>query len=204
MVKEHVLIAAQNVSAHPLGAFTGEVAADSIKDYEIDYVMIGHHERRRLYGETQEVVTEKCKHAEDCHLNIIYCVGETQEQREAEQTEAVVSEQLKALIDAQVSDWSKCIIAYEPLWAMNTGIIASADQSQEACEMIREWVRKNVSKEAAEAVRIVYGGNVTETNAAKFAELPDIDGFLIGSTSTKPIFRKIFEVVAAEAAKFKW
>ena len=116
----------------------------------------------------------------------------------------MVGEQLKALLEAGVTDWGKCVIVYEPLWAMNTGIIASADQTQESCEMVRDWVKTNVGKEAAEAVRIVYGGNVTETNAAKFVELPDIDGFLIGSTSTKPIFRKIFEVVAAEAAKFKW
>ena len=87
---------------------------------------------------------------------------------------------------------------------MNTGTIASADQTQEACEMIRDWIKKNVNKEAAEATRIVYGGNVTETNAANFVRLPDVDGFLVGSTSTKPIFRKIFDMVAVEAALFKW
>ena len=129
MAKKHVLIAAQNVSAYPLGAYTGEVAADSIKDYEIDYVLIGHHERRLLHGENNDVITEKCKHAEDCSLNIVYCVGEDKEQREQEQTEQVKEAQLQSLIDAGVSDWSKCIIVYEPLWAMCTGIIASADET---------------------------------------------------------------------------
>ena len=200
LAKESVIIAAQNVSANPMGPYTGEVPADAIKDYEINHVLIGHHERRVLFGEDQAAVTSKCKHAEDCNLNIVYCVGETQEQREAEHTELVVFEQLKALLDAQVSDWSKCIIVYEPLWAMNTSIIASADQTQEACEMIRKWLADNVSKEAAAITKIVYGGNVTETNAANFVKLPDVDGFLVGSTSTKPIFRKIFDMVAAEAA----
>ncbi len=204
IAKENILIAAQNVSAHPPGFYTGEVPADAIKDYEINYVLIGHHERRLLFGEDQQAVTAKCKNAEDCQLNIVYCVGESQEQREAEHTETVVFEQLKALIEAGVSDWGKCIIVYEPLWAMNTSVIASADQTQEACEMIRNWVATNVSKEAAAITRIVYGGNVTETNAANFVRLPDVDGFLVGSTSTKPIFRKIFDMVAAEAAQNKW
>lgn len=103
-----------------------------------------------------------------------------------------------------MSDWSKCVLVYEPLWAMNTGVIASADQTEEACSMLRHWVKENVSADAAERTQILYGGNVTETNATKFVELGNIDGFLIGSTSTKPVFRKIFETVVTEAAKHKW
>ena len=96
--------------------------------------------------------------------------------------------------EAKVSDWNRIVIVYEPLWAMGTGTIASADQTQETCELIREWVKKEVGKEQSEQVRVVFGGNVTEGNG-DLIKLPDVDGFLVGSTSTKPIFRTIFEIV---------
>ena len=98
------------------------------------------------------------------------------------------------MLDAKVSDWNRIVIVYEPLWAMGTGTIASADQTQETCEMIRDWVKKEVGKEQSEQVRVVFGGNVTEGNG-DLIKLPDVDGFLVGSTSTKPIFRTIFEIV---------
>lgn len=101
-------------------------------------------------------------------------------------------------------DWSKTVIVYEPLWAMGTIVIASADQTQESCELIRNIVRKNVGDEAAEAVKIVFGGSVTETNAENFVKLPDVDGYLVGSISTKPIFRTIFEMVNKHVESEKW
>ena len=140
------------------------------------------------------MVTAKVSEAEACSLGVVYCCGETEAQRQEELTESVVFEQLQALLDAKVSDWNRIVIVYEPLWAMGTGTIASADQTQETCEMIRDWVKKEVGKEQSEQVRVVFGGNVTEGNG-DLIKLPDVDGFLVGSTSTKPIFRTIFEIV---------
>lgn len=108
------------------GAYTGEVSCDHLKDYRIENVLIGHNERRKLYSEMQAVINDKIHQAQDCDINIIYCVGETTEQKESEQTEAVISEQLTALKEVDV-DWTKTVIVYEPLWAMGTSIIASAD-----------------------------------------------------------------------------
>ena len=102
---------------------------------------------------------------------------------------------MEALKAANIENWANVVLVYEPLWALNTNTIASADQTQEAAEFIRGWVRQNIGEAQASVVRIVYGGSVTETNADKLIELPDVDGFMIGSTSTKPIFRTIFDIV---------
>jgi len=134
------------------------------------------------------------KQAVACELNLVYCIGESEEQRDKEQTEEVLDEQLSALKGVHI-DWTKTIIVYEPRWAMGTGTIASADQTQEACEQIREWVAKNFSQADADATRIVYGGSVTESNCENLVKLPDVDGFLVGSSSTKPTFRTIFEIM---------
>ena len=155
---------------------------------------MGHSERRNFYNETQELVTAKVKEAEACGLGIVYCCGETEAQRLEELQEQVVFEQLVALQEARVTDWDRVVIVYEPLWAMGTGTIASADQTQEACEMIRGWVKQNIGQKESEQVRVVFGGNVTEGNG-DLIKLPDVDGFLVGSTSTKPIFRTIFDIV---------
>ena len=107
----------------------------------------------------------------------------------------MLAEQLEALKAANIENWADIVLVYEPLWALGTGTIASADQTQEAAEFIRNWVRDNIGSAQANVVRIVYGGSVTESNADKLIELPDVDGFMIGSTSTKPIFRTIFDIV---------
>lgn len=138
-LREGIHIGAQNCSAHAEGAFTGEVAADHLGDYRIENVLVGHHERRQMFDESQEVVAQKVKSALDCSLNVIYCVGESKEQRDSEQTEAVVGEQLLAIKEG-VENWSKTVLVYEPLWAMGTGTIASADQTQESCELLRKWI----------------------------------------------------------------
>lgn len=145
----------------------------------------------------------KIQNASDCQLNLVYCVGETKEQHNNEETLEVCSAQLELLKDA-VEDWSKVVIVYEPLWAMNTGVLASMDQTQEACEMLREWVKSNIGEEQSEEVRVVYGGNVTETNCETWIKQPDVDGFLIGSSSTKPIFRTIFDFVNCQVEKHEW
>ena len=196
IVKPGIMIGAQNCSAYGEGAYTGEVAADHIKDYSVNHVMIGHSERRRLYGESQEIVAQKVLNAEDCDLGILYCLGETKEARDQERNEEVLKEQLEALKAANISNWANVVLVYEPLWALGTGTIASADQTQEAAEFIRGWVHENIGEQQASVVRVVYGGSVTETNADKLIELPDVDGFMIGSTSTKPIFRTIFDITS--------
>jgi len=112
----------------------------------------------------------------------------------------VLQQQLSALQE-HAKDWSKIVIVYQPLWAIGTGTIASADQTQEACFDIRNWVRDKISPEVADSIRIVYGGSVTETNGENLIRLPDLDGFLVGSTSCKPIFRTIFEIVERHACK---
>lgn len=203
LLKDTIQVGAQNCSATGEGAFTGEVSCDHLQDYRIGHVMIGHNERRRQHNETQEIVNEKVKQAWDCNLNVVYCVGENSEEREAEKTEEVLNEQLSILKEIEI-DWSKTVIVYEPLWAMGTQVIASADQTQESCEMIRKWVAQNTNEEAADQVRIVYGGSVTETNAENFIKLADVDGFLVGSISTRPIFRTIFEMVNKQVENEKW
>lgn len=140
-VREGILIGAQNVSAHNEGPYTGEVSADSLANYRIESVLIGHSERRTLFNETQQVINDKIKQAWECDLNLVYCVGETHEQRDAEQFDEVINDQLKPLKMGVELNWAKTVIAYEPLWAMSTGVIASADQTQECCESIRTWVR---------------------------------------------------------------
>lgn len=127
IVKPGILVGAQNCSAYAEGAYTGEVAADHIKDYRINHVMIGHSERRKFYGETQEIVAQKVLNAEDCDLGILYCLGETKEDREHERTEEVLVTQLQALKAANIENWANVVLVYEPLWALNTGTIASAD-----------------------------------------------------------------------------
>lgn len=195
IVNPGIMVGAQNCSAYGEGAYTGEVAADHIKDYQVHHVMIGHSERRRMHGEGQEVIAQKVLQAEDCDLGILYCLGETKEDREGERNEQVLAEQLEALKAANIANWANVVLVYEPLWALNTNTIASADQTQEAAHFIRGWVKTNVGSAQADVVRIVYGGAVTETNADKMIELADVDGFMIGSTSTKPIFRTIFDIV---------
>ena len=144
VLKEGIHVCAQNCSATAEGAFTGEISCDHLIDYRINHVMIGQNERRKLFNESQNIVNEKLKQAWDCDLSIVYCVGENSEQRESEQTDEVLDEQLRAIKTMDIN-WDKFVIVYEPLWAMGTSIIASADQTQESCELIRKWVYDNVN-----------------------------------------------------------
>ena len=127
IVRDGILIGAQNVSAHSEGPYTGEVSADHLANYRIESVLIGHSERRTLFNENQQVINDKIKQAWECDLNLIYCVGENHEQRDAEQFDEVINDQLSPLKTGIELNWAKTVIAYEPLWAMGTGVIASAD-----------------------------------------------------------------------------
>ncbi|KAJ9637773.1 triosephosphate isomerase [Coniosporium tulheliwenetii] len=192
VAREHlrsgIEVAAQNVFNKPNGAFTGEISVSQLKDSGITWALLGHSERRTILSESDDFVASKAKAALDGGLGVILCCGESLEQREAGKTIEVVTSQLKAVADAIGKDWSKVVIAYEPIWAIGTGKVASTEQAQEVHKAIREWLKKEVSEEAAEKTRIIYGGSVNEKNCGELTKQEDIDGFLVGGASLKPAF----------------
>jgi triosephosphate isomerase len=180
-------VAAQNVFDKPNGAFTGEISVSQLKDSNITWTILGHSERRTIMMESDETVASKTKHATENGVGVIWCCGESLDQREAGKTIEVVTAQLAAL-KAQISDWSQIVIAYEPIWAIGTGKVATTEQAQEAHAAIRDWLKKEVSDKVADETRILYGGSVTEKNCGELSKQPDIDGFLVGGASLKPAF----------------
>ncbi|XP_059084664.1 triosephosphate isomerase-like isoform X2 [Tigriopus californicus] len=187
---ENVGVAAQNCHKAAKGAFTGEIAAAMIKDCGCKWVILGHSERRNVFGETDELIGEKVAFALENGLHIIPCIGEKLEEREAGKTEEVCFKQLKAIAD-KVSDWSRVVLAYEPVWAIGTGKTATPEQAQETHAALRKWLSENVSPEVAENLRILYGGSVTAANCKELAKCADIDGSLVGGASLKPEFVEI-------------
>ncbi|KAN0065148.1 triosephosphate isomerase [Thecaphora frezii] len=183
----HVKVSAQNAYHKPSGAFTGEVSVSMLKDAQIPWVIIGHSERRTLFGEADENVAEKTQAALAEGLGVIACVGETLQQRESNETVDVVVKQLNAIAD-KVKDWSNVVVAYEPVWAIGTGKVATAEQAQEVHAAIRKWAGEKLGQEAASKLRIIYGGSVAAKNCKELAGQPDIDGFLVGGASLKPEF----------------
>ncbi len=180
-----VAVGAQTVSEHESGAFTGEVAPGMLRDIGCEYVIVGHSERRALYGETSAAVAEKVKAALDAGLKPILCVGETLEQRESGSTESVVEEQLGAVIDkVGIASFATAVVAYEPVWAIGTGQTASPEQAQEVHRHIRALLAEHDSEIAA-STQILYGGSMKGENAAGLLAMPDIDGGLIGGASLK-------------------
>jgi len=191
LAREHlrkgIEVAAQNVFNKPNGAFTGEISAEQLLDSGISWALVGHSERRVVLGEDDKFIASKTKVALDGGLSVILCIGETLEQRESNKTLSVVTSQLTAVAN-EIKDWSKIVIAYEPVWAIGTGKVASTEQAQEVHSAIRKWLGERVSKEAAETTRIIYGGSVSEKNCSELAKQEDIDGFLVGGASLKPAF----------------
>ncbi|XP_042901084.1 triosephosphate isomerase [Parasteatoda tepidariorum] len=186
----NVKVASQNCYKVPSGAFTGEISPAMIKDIGSEWVILGHSERRNVFGETDALIAEKTAHALAEGLKVIACVGELLEERESGKTQEVVFKQTKAIAD-KVSDWSKVVIAYEPVWAIGTGKTASPEQAQEVHEQLRQWLKQNVSADVANSTRIIYGGSVTPANCKELAKKPDLDGFLVGGASLKPDFVEI-------------
>jgi triosephosphate isomerase len=173
----------QNLSAEKSGAFTGETSADMLLDYKCKYVIVGHSERRALYGETDAMVADKYRAAIAAGLIPLLCVGELLEEREAGDTEAVVARQLDAVIDkAGIAAIGAGIIAYEPVWAIGTGKTASPQQAQDVHAFIRQRVASSDAA-VAEKVQILYGGSVKPDNAEELFAMADIDGGLIGGAS---------------------
>jgi len=174
---------AQNLSQHDKGAYTGEVSAEMLNDFGCTYAIVGHSERRMLFGETSEAVAEKFKAAQRTGLVPILCVGETLEQRESNITEQIIEEQLKAVIVLNgVESLANAVIAYEPVWAIGTGKTATPQQAQDIHQFIRQGIAA-LDSEVAENLAILYGGSVKANNAAELFAMPDIDGGLIGGAS---------------------
>jgi triosephosphate isomerase len=182
-------VAAQNVFDKPNGAFTGEISVEQLKDSKIDWVVIGHSERRVILKESDEFIARKVKAAIDGGLSVIFCIGETLEEREANKTIDVVTRQLNAAAKELTKEqWAKVVIAYEPVWAIGTGKVATTEQAQEVHAAIREWLGKTIDATAQDNVRVIYGGSVSEKNCRELATQPDVDGFLVGGASLKPAF----------------
>jgi len=173
----------QNLNVNKSGAFTGEISGPMLKDFGCSYVIVGHSERRSLYGESDATVAEKYGAAQAHGLIPILCVGETLAEREGNQTEAVVARQLDAVLAKHgVASLKNAIIAYEPVWAIGTGKTATPEQAQDVHRFIRERIAKQ-DKGVADAVRILYGGSMKGSNAGELIGQPDIDGGLIGGAS---------------------
>ena len=180
-------IGAENMNPNASGAYTGELSADMLTDAGCKYVIIGHSERREMFGETDADVNAKVLAALEAGLTPIMCCGETLEQREAGITNEHITMQIKlGLAGVPEDKIRKVIIAYEPIWAIGTGRTATPQQAQEVCEMIRSVVRKLYSSKNARAITIQYGGSMNEKNAYELLAQPDIDGGLIGGASLVP------------------
>ncbi|KAH3760401.1 Triosephosphate isomerase [Pelomyxa schiedti] len=196
-IDKYFAVAAQNCWSKK-GAFTGEVAPQMLVDVGINWVILGHSERRHVIGETDAIIAEKTKAALACGLSLIPCVGETEQERVSGKTNDVINTQMTALAGA-ITDWSRVVIAYEPVWAIGTGRNATPAQAQEVHAYIRAWLTSHVSAEVSATCRILYGGSVTPANCMELATQPDIDGFLVGGASLDAA--KLVPIIKSVSAK---
>lgn len=192
-------LAAQDVSVHPMGAFTGEIAAAMLADLGCRYCIVGHSERRSLFGEPSEAVSGKAKSLLEAGITPIVCVGESREERENGRTEDVVLNMLRSSIPpAGTPGRGQLVVAYEPVWAIGTGLTATPDQAQEVHALIRKCLQEELGGEA-QAIRIQYGGSVNPNNVRALMEKTDIDGALVGGASLDPTnFSKIIDYTSQE------
>ena len=197
MLTSGVDVCCQNISATKDGAFTGEISAEQVKDFDLKWTLVGHSERRQKQGETDEIVAVKTGRAQEAGLNAIVCIGETLEEREAGTTNDVLKRQLDA-IKPSISDWGRIVLAYEPVWAIGTGKVATPEIAQSAHAYIRSWLSSSVSEAVAAATRIQYGGSANAKNCGELIAQPDIDGFLVGGASLKPEFCDIIKTSLAQ------
>jgi triosephosphate isomerase len=183
---EHIAVGAQDVYFESNGAFTGEISVEMLKDIGCTYVLCGHSERRHIIGETDELINKKLSAAVSRGLLPVLCVGETKDQRQAEQTSDVVTTQLKGgLAGMSEEKVSAVTIAYEPVWAIGTGLTATPQQAQEVHSLIRKLLGEMYNQDLADDMRILYGGSVKPDNAAELMGQDDIDGALVGGASLK-------------------
>jgi triosephosphate isomerase len=189
-LKKEFAVSAQNCSQFANGAFTGEISAAMLKDFGVPWVIIGHSERRKLFGDTDSVVGAKVKIAQETGLHVIACLGETEDERKDNKTMEVVLRQLKAIVD-NISDWSRVVIAYEPVWAIGTKLTATPAQAEEVHAELRASLAKLCKQGVAENTRIIYGGSVAPNNCDALLAEKNIDGFLVGGASLKEDFLSI-------------
>ncbi len=188
----NIKIGCQNIHQADKGAFTGEVSADMLNDIGVEYVLIGHSERREYFGETNEVVNAKVLKSIEKGLKPILCCGENLKQREINITSEVVRTQIKiALKNVSRDDLENIIIAYEPIWAIGTGKTATAEQADEVCKTIRATIAEIYDISSAINITVLYGGSVTKDNAKELFSMENIDGGLVGGASLKPDFAEI-------------
>jgi triosephosphate isomerase len=182
----NIALGAQDVYYEDNGAFTGEVSCQMLKDTSCTYAIIGHSERRHVIGETDELINKKVSAAINSGLLPIFCVGELLEEREAEKTNEVVAQQVKSGLEGICAERVQAVtVAYEPVWAIGTGLTATPDQAQEVHAMIRDLLADMYDKDVAQAVRIQYGGSAKPANTAELMDQPDVDGLLVGGASLK-------------------
>lgn len=188
-LNERIEVASQNVFDKPDGPFTGEISVGQLKDSGITWTLIGHSERRVICREDDGLVARKTEAAVEGGIGVVLCIGESLEERESGSTIEVVTTQLKAVAE-RVSEeqWKNIVVAYEPIWAIGTGKVATTAQAQEVHAAIRKFLAEHISPAVAEATRIIYGGSVTDKNCRELAKQPDVDGFLVGGASLKPAF----------------
>jgi triosephosphate isomerase len=192
---KHMSLAAQNMYPEKEGAFTGEISPLMIKDIGCKYVIIGHSERRNVIKESDEFLNKKIKSALGTSLKVIFCIGEHLEERNSGKTKAILEHQLKEGLKGIAAESMKdIVIAYEPVWAIGTGLTATPVQAQEAHEFIRQEIKKMYSHEIADSIQILYGGSVKAENADSLLSLKDIDGVLVGGASlVADTFNKIIK-----------
>lgn len=185
-LRKDFAVAAQNMWDKAPGAWTGETPAAMIKDIGLEWVVLGHSERRENCGETSEVVATKTKFAIENGLSTITCIGEKLEERESGKTFELLDKQMKPIAAAlSEEDWDKVVLAYEPVWAIGTGKVATPEQAEETHAFLRKWLADNVSQKVSDSVRILYGGSVNDKNSEELGTKPNIDGFLVGGASLK-------------------
>ncbi|KAG5624828.1 hypothetical protein H5410_010046 [Solanum commersonii] len=186
---DRIEVSAQNCWTGKGGAFTGEISVEQVKDLGCKWVILGHSERRHVIGENDEFIGKKAAYALSQGVGVIACIGELLQEREAGKTFDVYA----------IPSWDNVVIAYEPVWAIGTGKVASPEQAQEVHVAVRDWLTKNVSAEVASKTRIIYGGSVNGSNSSDLAKKEDIDGFLVGGASLKgPEFATIVNSVTAK------
>jgi triosephosphate isomerase len=193
---QDVKVGAQNMHWERSGAFTGEISPEMLRELFVRYVVLGHSERRAMFGETDEIVNRKVRAAHEAVLRPILCIGETLAQRESGEVEKVLSAQLRgSLAGVEAKELQETVIAYEPVWAIGTGKTATTGQAQEAHAFIRQTLREMSDETTADRVRIQYGGSVKPDNARDLLSQPDIDGALVGGASLDP--RSFAQIVRA-------
>lgn len=187
-------IGAENMYFEEKGAYTGEISAAMLKDAGVTHVIIGHSERRQIFGESNEMINKKICKAISSELIPVICCGETLEQREAGETLEFVDSQIKSAYTGVTKEEAlRTIVAYEPIWAIGTGKVATSEQAQEVCKAVRDCLAGIYDRDTADNIRILYGGSVNAANAAELFAMPDIDGGLVGGASLKPEFLDIIE-----------